>query len=417
LIQAIPALEATTRHDVVSAQSRQPVTALPGQPVKYLITLKNQGPNATVYVTLSDTLPGGLINRVIDTGIDSAVAANSTSLIANLGVGESRLITVSGRVDPHLSVDANLVNTAIVTSAGDDNSANNQSQANVMVHVPRVQFGSAVAVAQPDGSKVVTVTVEPVNPYAVTQVRYTTISNKKDSGYQPISGLATIPAGQSWATITIPAANAQAVAGETILLQLSQPNGSKLGELISTTLTTNSDKDNDGFSDGDDNAPQDPCIPNQKADTCDQDIDGLTNGEELLHQTDPTNPDSDGDGIGDGAEVVNGSDPLNSCDPDPKAQACVDQGGNGNNSGGNNGGDNGGSDGGDNDGGNSDGGNNNGGGNTGAGNQDSDSDGTVDGSDPAPHDPCVPNRNNPMCPVNNPPSGPKEELYLPALKH
>ena len=47
----------------------------------------------------------------------------------------------------------------------------------------------------------------------------------------------------------------------------------------------------------------------------DTDSDGLSNGEEIAINTDPTNPDTDGDGILDGEEVTNNSDPLDPCDP------------------------------------------------------------------------------------------------------
>ncbi|MDX1314113.1 MAG: gliding motility-associated C-terminal domain-containing protein, partial [Eudoraea sp.] len=47
----------------------------------------------------------------------------------------------------------------------------------------------------------------------------------------------------------------------------------------------------------------------------DSDSDGLSNGEEIAINTDPTNPDTDGDGIIDGDEVANNSDPLDPCDP------------------------------------------------------------------------------------------------------
>ncbi|MEX1198934.1 MAG: thrombospondin type 3 repeat-containing protein [Pseudohongiellaceae bacterium] len=41
----------------------------------------------------------------------------------------------------------------------------------------------------------------------------------------------------------------------------------------------------------------------------DTDEDGLTDPEEVLYETDPTNPDTDGDGISDGDEVAMGTDP------------------------------------------------------------------------------------------------------------
>jgi len=42
----------------------------------------------------------------------------------------------------------------------------------------------------------------------------------------------------------------------------------------------------------------------------DEDRDGLSNGDEITHGTDPFNPDTDGDGFLDGAEVEAGSNPL-----------------------------------------------------------------------------------------------------------
>jgi YVTN family beta-propeller protein len=42
----------------------------------------------------------------------------------------------------------------------------------------------------------------------------------------------------------------------------------------------------------------------------DRDEDALLNGDEILHGTDPGNPDSDADGLGDGAEISLGTDPM-----------------------------------------------------------------------------------------------------------
>ncbi|MCX2719063.1 gliding motility-associated C-terminal domain-containing protein [Lentiprolixibacter aurantiacus] len=47
----------------------------------------------------------------------------------------------------------------------------------------------------------------------------------------------------------------------------------------------------------------------------DTDNDGLSNGEEIAINTDPTDPDTDDDGITDGDEVTNNTDPLDPCDP------------------------------------------------------------------------------------------------------
>lgn len=82
------------------------------------------------------------------------------------------------------------------------------------------------------------------------------------------------------------------------------------------------DTDGDGVPNETDPANTDPCIPNPNAGPCDQDGDGLTNTQEGVEGTNPTNPDTDGDGVNDGTEVTNGSDPLNPCDPDDTLPGC-----------------------------------------------------------------------------------------------
>jgi gliding motility-associated-like protein len=88
----------------------------------------------------------------------------------------------------------------------------------------------------------------------------------------------------------------------------------------------NADTDGDGITNGNENLngsdPLDPCDPNPNAGPCDQDSDGLTNSEETSAGTNPTNPDTDGDGINDGTEISGGSDPLNPCDPDDSSIDC-----------------------------------------------------------------------------------------------
>jgi gliding motility-associated-like protein len=90
------------------------------------------------------------------------------------------------------------------------------------------------------------------------------------------------------------------------------------------------DSDGDGVFDQLDPANNDPCIPNVNAGPCDQDGDGLTNAQEAIAGTNPTNPDTDGDGISDSAELLAGSNPLDPCDPDDSFPGCqVDTDGDG----------------------------------------------------------------------------------------
>jgi len=77
-------------------------------------------------------------------------------------------------------------------------------------------------------------------------------------------------------------------------------------------IGNNADTDDDGDSYDDiwenDNGydPLDGCDPNLNSSTCDQDKDGLNNGEEIIIGTNETNPDTDGDGFCDGDKGVEG---------------------------------------------------------------------------------------------------------------
>lgn len=153
--------------------------------------------------------------------------------------------------------------------------------------------------------------------------------------------------------------------------------------------TIDIDTDGDNMPDSEDPAPNDPCIPNPNALMCDRDNDGLNNGEENTHNTDPDDADTDDDGIDDGNEVDDGSDPLDPCSPNNQVDACdrdndgltngeeADLG-------------------------------------TDPDDPDSDDDGVLDGSDPAPLNPCVPNGESSACPTGN--QDFNYEFFAPAIK-
>ncbi len=95
------------------------------------------------------------------------------------------------------------------------------------------------------------------------------------------------------------------------------------------TDPADADTDDDGFNDGIEvnggTDPLDSCDPNPLAlGTNDCDNDGLTVDEENNIGTDPTNSDTDGDGINDGTEVANNTDPLDACDPNAQIVGLLD---------------------------------------------------------------------------------------------
>ncbi|SDM98657.1 gliding motility-associated C-terminal domain-containing protein, partial [Kriegella aquimaris] len=98
-------------------------------------------------------------------------------------------------------------------------------------------------------------------------------------------------------------------------------------ESIIGTDPTNPDTDGDGVIDGhevtDSTNPLDICdfllesqtvTPSNAWYLSDCDEDMLSNQKEIELATDPTNPDTDGDTIKDGQEVTDGTDPLDPCD-------------------------------------------------------------------------------------------------------
>ncbi|PZR23313.1 MAG: hypothetical protein DI539_03410 [Flavobacterium psychrophilum] len=103
-------------------------------------------------------------------------------------------------------------------------------------------------------------------------------------------------------------------------------------EAANGTSPTDADTDDDGINDGvevtNGTDPLNACSPNLNSPLCDQDNDGLPNGQETMLGTNPTVADTDGDGINDGAEVTAGSDPLSPCSPNVNFATC-DQDGDG----------------------------------------------------------------------------------------
>jgi gliding motility-associated-like protein len=139
----------------------------------------------------------------------------------------------------------------------------------------------------------------------------------------------------------------------------TDPNDSDADEAINGTDPNDSDTDDDGVTDGEEingeddpstpyvptgtSDPLDPCDPLEGSPACeaagDNDGDGVSNGDEATNGTDPNDSDTDDDGVTDGEEI-NGeddpstpyvptgtSDPLDPCDPLADSPACNGGGG------------------------------------------------------------------------------------------
>ncbi|HXF61534.1 MAG TPA: hypothetical protein VNK95_07950, partial [Caldilineaceae bacterium] len=173
-------------------------------------------------------------------------------------------------------------------------------------------------------------------------------------------------------TVTVAANAPGLVVNSVAVTTVGNAGGSASLDTDPTVITGSSDNDGDGIDSGNDPDDNNPCVPNPAAGPCDQDNDGLTNAEEQVYQTNPTDPDTDDDGINDGHEVNNGSDPLDPCDPNPNAGPCDQDDDELTNDEEDDA-------------------------NTNPTDPDTDDDGPLDGADPAPLDPCNPNPAAPAC--------------------
>lgn len=141
---------------------------LPGQMVTYTLAFTNTSLAPATGVTIADPLPAGLVQpsfasngaAIIDTGAQPPFQW----AVEDLASGEGGTITVTARVDPTLSADLALSNTATITGTDDINLANNSAITIVQVLVPRVSLAPAGVIE--GGSTTLTVTLDTPNPYA-----------------------------------------------------------------------------------------------------------------------------------------------------------------------------------------------------------------------------------------------------------
>ncbi|MCS5491194.1 DUF7507 domain-containing protein, partial [Algoriphagus limi] len=109
---------------IVKTATPDPVIA--GENITYTIEVTNSGPSDALAVSVSDVLPAGLslISATPSTGTWSA----PTWTIGTLGAGESTSLILVASVDPSVSHNSTITNTAAVTSSTPDpNTSNNTS--------------------------------------------------------------------------------------------------------------------------------------------------------------------------------------------------------------------------------------------------------------------------------------------------
>ncbi|MDJ0768748.1 MAG: hypothetical protein QNJ12_08135, partial [Ilumatobacter sp.] len=172
--------------DLALAKSTDVATAVAGDPVTWTIAVTNQGPSAAANVSISDTLPAGLVlggaTTSIDAGSCSLAGPALSCSVPTLAAGATATATVTAQVDPAFA-GTTLDNSASATSDDpDDNLADN------------VQAVSLPVVSRAD----LTITKNPSNPTPVAGESVTWVVQVANAG--PSSALSVevddvLPAG------------------------------------------------------------------------------------------------------------------------------------------------------------------------------------------------------------------------------
>jgi uncharacterized repeat protein (TIGR01451 family) len=130
---AITETEVSAVADLVVTKSGSPDLVLAGEPIIYTLLIHNQGPSDASAVVVSDTLPAGV--QILTASSPGCTIYPSTVIcqVAQVKVGETLPITLTGEVDPSLVVPAILNQVEVSSSALDPDQSNNTDTVNTAV--------------------------------------------------------------------------------------------------------------------------------------------------------------------------------------------------------------------------------------------------------------------------------------------
>jgi uncharacterized repeat protein (TIGR01451 family) len=207
------ALAASADLSVTSSDAPDPVAI--GQDLIYSITVQNGGPDPATAAQLVDPLPSGVtfVNATTDVGTCGGGATGTVT--CDLGdLPANGVANVVITVNPTAAVDSSITNTVTVASATDTNAANDQATTDTAI-LPDLTTGDATVTEGDSGTTdaVFTVSLSHATSQAVS-FHYATADlvggAKAGTDYVATSGDATIPAGQTSTTVSVP------VIGDTI---------------------------------------------------------------------------------------------------------------------------------------------------------------------------------------------------------
>ena len=110
-----------------------PATAVPGQDVRWTVTVTNRGPSLARGVALTELLPAGLsgVTLTASNGATCTVGATPTCALGTLGVGdeEAVVVVVTGRLAPDVAVPELRYTAQVASTTPDPDSADNAATA------------------------------------------------------------------------------------------------------------------------------------------------------------------------------------------------------------------------------------------------------------------------------------------------
>ena len=169
---------------------------LPGQPVSYTIVYANSGAVFAYDIDVESMLPVELVDVAFASShpITQTGSADFSWAVGDLPPMTSRVITVTGRVDPTLTAELPFTHTVQIRSDNAtmlDNAVGN-------VALPNVEFMiTEVTVAETAGQVVLTLELSGANPYAPIVIDIATADGTAVAGedYQALAAMVMIPAG------------------------------------------------------------------------------------------------------------------------------------------------------------------------------------------------------------------------------
>lgn len=200
---------------------------LPGQPVAYTLTVTNADALNLKNVHVSDALPTDFDLLTTQTA-EPAIGVNGSSfVITDLLASQVATITLVGQVNPTLSDDTVLTNTATLTNALTGPMTATVSN-NVLV--PRVGWAQEAYETSADSDTfTATVTVSPTNPYISVTVQVVITDSITAVVAAEVQEI-TFPPGSSSQPVVVTVADGEADGPRTIQLGLQSPVGVSLGD-------------------------------------------------------------------------------------------------------------------------------------------------------------------------------------------